>query len=266
MRRTLLWTIALGIDVLGLLMQSRARQAARGPETCGRPGRGPDTLTIRAATFRVLVLTKHAGYYHRSIPAAVVAIHTLGARHGFSVLATEDAGVFSDDGLQPFAAVIFLNTTGDIFAPEQRTALQRYIRAGGGFVGIHAALDTERGWAWYHRLLGADFASHPPIQTARLIVSSAADSLTPTLPETWERTDEWYNYRALPESVEVLVSVDEQSYRGGTMGRSHPVTWLHEFEEGRVWYTAMGHTTCSYSEGPFLDHMLGGILYAAREG
>jgi type 1 glutamine amidotransferase len=266
-RRLLLWAIALCVLLIALLFEVRARRAARGPETCrGSDERvGPDTITVRPSSFRVLVFTKHQGYSHRSIPAAVAAVHTLGARHGFTVLATDDANLFVGDALRAFAAVIFLNTTGNILSDEQKAAVERYVHAGGGIVGIHSALDTESGWAWYHRLLGAYFADHPPVQRARLIVSSAAEGRGPRLPQPWERTDEWYNYRTPPESVNVLVSVDEESYRGGTMGRSHPVSWSHDFEGGRAWYTAMGHTTCTYSEGPFLDHVLGGILYAARE-
>ena len=267
MRRLLLWTGALSLLLIALLLEVRARRAARGPETCRGSGERvePDTMTVRPSSFRVLVLTKHRGYSHRSIPAAVAAVHTLGARHGFTILATDDASLFADGTLHAFAAVIFLNTTGNILSEEQKTALERYVHAGGGVVGIHSALDTESGWAWYHRLLGADFANHPPVQRARLVVTSASEGRSLQVPRPWERTDEWYNYRAQPESVNVLVSVDEGSYRGGRMGRSHPVTWSHDFEGGRAWYTAMGHTTCSYSEGPFLDHVLGGILYAAKE-
>ncbi len=266
MRRALLWANALAIALLGLLVYVRARQVAR-EETCASDvARGPDTVTVRPASFRVLVFTRREGYIHRSVPAAVRALHTLGARQGFTVMATDDPAVFSDEGLRPFAAVIFLSTTGNnILSEEQRAAFERYTHAGGGFVGIHSALATEEGWAWYHRLLGAEFAGHPPIQNARLVVSPAVDGPAPPLPQPWERTDEWYNYRALPESVAVLVSVDEGSYRGGKMGRSHPISWFRDFEGGRVWYTAMGHTACSYSEGPFLAHILGGILYAARE-
>jgi type 1 glutamine amidotransferase len=224
----------------------------------------PDTLTVRPSTFRVLVFTKRQGYSHRSIPAAVGAVHTLGARHGFTVLATDDPSLFEKDVLPAFAAVIFLNTSGNILSEEQKAAFERYVHAGGGVVGIHSALDTEHRWTWYHRLLGADFAGHPPVQRARLIVSSASNGISPSLSQPWERADEWYNYRAVPEGVKVLLSVDEWSYRGGKMGRSHPVTWYHDFDGGRAWYTAMGHTTCSFSEPPFLDHILGGILYAAR--
>ena len=262
MKRLLLWGLALTVLLTAVHLRSRAREAARGEDVCADAPRrpAPDTLTVQPSSFRILVFTRHTGYAHRSIPAAVAALHQLGARHGFTVLPTDDPSRFTDDVLRAFAAVVFLNTTGSVLDDQQKTAFQRYIRSGGGFVGIHGALDSESRWAWYHRLAGASFLSHPPIQRARLIVSSP-DGAERSRP--WERTDEWYDYRALPESVTVVVSVDETSYRGGKMGRTHPVTWYHSFESGRAWYTAMGHTTCSYSEPRFLEHLLVGLRYAA---
>jgi type 1 glutamine amidotransferase len=62
--------------------------------------------------------------------------------------------------------------------------------------------------------------------------------------------------------VQVLASIDESSYGGGAMG-DHPIAWQHEFEGGRAWYTAGGHTRESYSEPEFLRHLLGGIQFAA---
>jgi type 1 glutamine amidotransferase len=117
-------------------------------------------------------------------------------------------------------------------------------------------------WAWYHRLLGADFLRHPRIQPTSLLLANPSDPLSRTLPQPWRRTDEWYDFHVAPESVAVLVRVDETTYRGGGMGMWHPVSWYHPFDGGRAWYTAMGHTTCSYSEEPFLDHHLAGIRYA----
>jgi type 1 glutamine amidotransferase len=149
---------------------------------------------------------------------------------------------------------------------EQQAAFTRYIRRGGGFVGVHSASDTEHHWEWYHRLLGAEFVAHPPIQRAHLRVEDRSHLSTRVLPREWTRTDEWYDFRAPPPSnARILVSVDETSYAGGHMGASHPVSWSQEFDGGRAWYTAMGHTTCSYAEPAFLTHLAGGILWAAGE-
>src|SRR5690606_32243636 len=109
---------------------------------------------------------------------------------------------------------------------EQKAAFERFIQNGGGFVGIHSATDTEYGWAWYGELVGAYFADHPAISTATLILEDSTHPSAKTLPETWEHRDEWYNFHSNPrENVNVILSVDESTYEGGTMGGDHPISW-----------------------------------------
>jgi type 1 glutamine amidotransferase len=216
----------------------------------------------RHAPFRVLVFSKTTGFRHDSIAAGVAAIRGLGKGFGFEVEATEDAAAFTAAGLRPYRAVVFLNTTGDVLDEAQQRAFEGYVRGGGGYVGVHAASDTEYGWPWYGRLVGAWFASHPQPQTATVRLRAEAAPSVASLPRAWSRTDEWYNFRRAPEGVEVLAELDESSYQGGTMG-AHPVVWQHAFDGGRAWYTAMGHTKESYTDPPFLLHLLGGIGYAA---
>ena len=142
--------------------------------------------------------------------------------------------------------------------------MERFIQNGGGFVGIHSATDTEYDWAWYGQLVGSYFDGHPAIQEAEVDVVDNAHLSTSGLPNPWLRTDEWYNFDPDPTgSVTVLLTVDESTYSGGTMGNPHPIAWFHEFDNGRSWYTAMGHTEASYSEPLFRQHLLGGIRYAA---
>ena len=118
---------------------------------------------------RVLVFSATKAFRHDSIPAGVTAIRELGARHGFAVTATENASWFTDPRLRRFAVVVFLSTTGDVLDDAQQTAFRRYIRRGGGFAGVHAAADTEYGWDWYGRLLGARFLRHPAVQPATIL-------------------------------------------------------------------------------------------------
>jgi cytochrome c len=215
--------------------------------------------------FRVLAFTKTAGFRHASIPAALKALRELGARNGFAVDATEDPRAFTDANLARYAVVAFVLTTGDVLDDARQAALERYIRAGHGFVGVHSAADTEHGWAWYGRLVGAYFRSHPAIQTASLDVDRRHVS-TAGLPARWSRRDEWYNFATNPRpAVRVLATLDESTYApgDGAMGRDHPIAWAHQFEGGRAWYTGGGHTDESYSEPLFRAHLLGGIRYAA---
>ena len=139
--------------------------------------------------------------------------------------------------------MVFLNTTGDVLNATQQTAFESYIRGGGGYVGVHAAADTEYDWPFYGNLVGAYFASHPAIQQANVRVENRAHAATAHLPQTWTRTDEWYNYRTNARSTaRVLATLDESSYSGGGMGADHPHAWCKTFEGGRSFYTGGGHT------------------------
>ncbi|NJN18409.1 MAG: ThuA domain-containing protein [Oscillochloris sp.] len=212
----------------------------------------------------LLVFSKTAGYRHASISDGIAAIQTIGVEYGLRVDTTEDAAIFSDQGLAPYRAVIFLNTTGDILDAAQEAAFERYIRAGNGYVGVHAASDTEYDWAWYGGLVGAYFADHPAIQTATVQTSDQSHPSTVGLPAAWQRRDEWYNFGSLPPAeAQILLTIDEESYSGGTMGDLHPLSWAQQYDGGRSWYTAMGHTGESFSEPLFLAHLSGGILWAA---
>ena len=214
--------------------------------------------------FSVLVFSKTTGFRHDSIPQGIAALEALGAEHGFAVDRTEDAARFSDAVLAPYKVVVFLNTTGDVLDTGEKAAFERYIRSGGGFVGVHSASDTEYGWPWYGRLIGTWFASHPQIQRATVHIADPDHPSMKGLPLLWERTDEWYNFRSNPRgAVQVLATLDEATYSGGAMGADHPIAWCHEMEGGRSWYTAMGHTQESYAEPLFRLHLLGGIESAA---
>jgi type 1 glutamine amidotransferase len=214
---------------------------------------------------RVLVFSRTAGFRHDSIPAGIAAIRQLGTQNGFAVDATEDASAFTAANLAQYQAVVWLSTTGDVLNATQQAAFEAYVSGGGGYVGVHAAADTEYDWPWYGGCAGAYFASHPAQQQASLIVEDRTNDSTAHLPATWSRFDEWYNYRTNPRgAVNVLIRLDESSYSGGTMGADHPITWWHDVGSGRAWYTGLGHTIESYSETAFTRLLLGGIRVAAR--
>ena len=210
----------------------------------------------------VLVFSKTAGFHHESIPDGIAAIQKLGEENGFRVDTTTNAAFFNEENLQNYAAVVFLNTTGGVLNHYQKAAFERYIQAGGGFAGIHSATDTEYHWGWYNRLVGAYFLDHPPVQEAVLDIVNKQHLSTRHLPDQWIRTDEWYSFRDLNENVTVLITLDENTVEGGTRMGYRPVSWYHDFDGGRSFYTALGHTSESYSEKAFLQHLLGGIRYA----
>lgn len=216
--------------------------------------------------FRVLVFSKTSGFRHDSIPKGIALVQALGAAHGFGVDASEDASRFTRKGLAAYRVVIFLNTTGEVLNNRQQAAFEAYIRAGGGWVGVHSAADTEHAWAFYGMLLGggAWFMSHPAIQAATLRVEQGNHPSTRHYPPSFPFTDEWYNFQANPRGrVQVLLTLDEASYDpgSGAMG-DHPIAWFHFLGRGRAWYTNMGHRSETYGDPSFAQHLLGGILWA----
>ncbi|WP_030572827.1 ThuA domain-containing protein [Streptomyces aureocirculatus] len=223
-----------------------------------------------AAAFRVLVFSKVTNFPHDSIRAGVEAVEKLGAEHGFEVEATDDAAVFSDDRLARFQAVVFNNTnstpeSGDLLDAGQRAALQKYVRGGGGWVGLHAASASERDWGWYEGLVGAIFDKHPQVQTGRVKVLDQAHPSTKGLPQLWERSEEWYNWRANPTGkVHTLAQIKvRDGVEGLDEGVDHPWSWCQNYDGGRSWYTAGGHAASAFAEQDFLRHLLGGIQWAA---
>lgn len=240
-----------------LLLTAAAVPSGTAPSGTAPAGEGPRDGES------VLVFSKTAGFRHDSIPDGIEALQQLGAEGGFTVEATEDAGVFTPEKLAAYDAVVFLSTTGDVLDESQQAAFEGYIEDGGGYAGIHAAADTEYEWPWYGGLVGAWFDSHPLIQPATVQVEDRAHPATAHLGTAWERTDEWYNYRSSPrENVHVLAALDEGSYTGGNMGGDHPIAWCHEYEGGRAFYTGGGHTKESYADPAFRAHLLGGVRWA----
>jgi cytochrome c len=214
---------------------------------------------------RVLVFSKTKGYRHEAIGVGKLTFLELGQKNDFEVDTTENSNFFNEDSLKRYRAVVFLNTTMDVLDPVQQADFKRFIEAGGGFMGIHAAADTEYEWPWYGDLLGAYFKSHPKTQQAKFKKAQESE-LTKNLPAEWIRTDELYNYKRISKDINVLYTLDETSYEGGENGDYHPIAWYHEFDGGRSFYTGMGHTPESYADSLFRDHLVQGIKYAIGEG
>ena len=220
-------------------------------------------FSFKAKTPKILVFSKTAGFHHSSIPAGIAAIQKLGQENNFLVDTTTDSTKFTKKNLKQYAAVIFLSTTGNVLSDEEQTAFEQYIQSGKGYVGIHAATDTEYGWPWYNKLVGAYFKIHPKQQQATLNIVDTTFIATKNLPRVWKRFDEWYNFRDTHwDDVHVLITIDETSYTGGQNGSFHPMSWYHSYDGGRAFYTELGHTDESYVDPLYLGHILGGIKYA----
>ncbi|GAB3704257.1 hypothetical protein GCM10027592_35390 [Spirosoma flavus] len=251
--RVLMLTGALAMATAGTSETALAQTMAKRTTAASSSAAAPLALN------RVLVFSKTKGFRHSSIPAGKMALMKLGKENGFAVDTTEDASKFTEANLKQYGAVIWLSTTGNVLDDAQQAAFERYIQAGGGYVGIHAAADTEYDWPWYNKLVGAYFLSHPKQQNAEIEIVDKSHPSTKMLPDRWKRWDEWYNYKSIQTDLKVLGKLDEKTYEGGKNGDNHPFIWHHEVDGGKAFYTGGGHTDESYTDAMFLQHILGGI-------
>ena len=215
---------------------------------------------------RILVFSSTTGFRHKSIEAGKTAFIKIGTEKNWNVDTTEDATVFTETNLKQYGTVIFLNTTGNVLNDEQQVAFQKYIQAGGGFVGIHAATDTEYDWPWYNNLVGAYFESHPRPQTALYTIVNKNHPSVDFMPDTLRRMEEIYNFKSFKkELVNVLITIDEKSYTGGKMPDYHPIAWYHTYDGGRAFYTEWGHHPEAFTEPLFLQHIAGAIKWTLKK-
>jgi type 1 glutamine amidotransferase len=213
---------------------------------------------------KILVFSKTNGYRHASIADGTKALGFMANENGWQISFTEDSLQFNQKNLAKFDVLVLLSPTGNVWGTEEKAALMQFVKKGGGVLGIHAATDCESNWHWYNQMIGGTFESHPAgTPMAQLDVVKANHPATKHLKPTWIRTDEWYNFKNLQPDNQVLMTIDETTYEGGKNGAYHPVSWYKPFEGGRVFYTALGHTPQSYTEPLYLEHIRGGILYAA---
>jgi type 1 glutamine amidotransferase len=219
-------------------------------------------LKADAKKHAVLIFCLTKGYHHASIADGIAAIQKMGADHNFNVDTTTDVNAFKYENLKKYNTLIFLSPTGTgVFNEEQKSALKQYVHNHGGIVGIHAATDFCYEWEWYGQMMGAFFLKHPKIQDAKLNIILPKNKLVRGLPQVWTHKDEWYNFKYVNPDLKVLIKIDETSYTGGSMNNDHPISWYHDFDGGKIFYTALGHTKECYSDPLFLGHVLAGIKY-----
>ncbi|MDR2981533.1 MAG: ThuA domain-containing protein [Puniceicoccales bacterium] len=250
MRKHILFLAPLLAFFLGTL-------GIRGDQVASKP------VSQEPAPFKVLIYSRTTAGRHDVIPAGIAALEKMAPSGNFTVEKTENPEAFTDANLQKFAVIVFMNTTGDILDETGKAVFQKFVESGGGFVGVHAATDTEHNWPWYGRTIGAYFINHPRIQPAYIDVVDGGHPATAHLPKRWKMVDEWYNFKNVQEDNHVLLNLDETSYEGGKNGKSHPAAWTRTAGKGRVFYTALGHRKEVFSDPDFIIHLRNGILWAA---
>jgi type 1 glutamine amidotransferase len=230
---------------------------------------------VKWKNVKILVYTKNGkGYVHDNIESAVKAIERLGKEKGFTVTAGNDASVFTEDNLKQYTFLLFANTNNDVFdTNEQRLAFRKYIESGGGFVGLHSVLGTERNWTWFKMMLGGSFAWHPKFQPLKLKVIDASHASAKDVPVTWTKEDECYFMKEMYPGIKVFLAHDLTSIgkeeeekvksNSGSFTRYYPAAWYQNFDGGIIWITTLGHNKKDYEDPTYLNHIFQGMQFVA---
>lgn len=213
-------------------------------------------------SFSILVITETQGWVHESINSGLNLIEDIGNKNNFNVYYSDDSSVITYNNLKNFNSIIFLNTTGNILSNKEQNVMEEFIRSGRGFLGVHSAADTEYEWDWYGNLVGAYYRSHPDVMSAKIL--TVENKITDHLDSEWKIEDEWYNFDYTNENIKILLNLDESSYEGGDHPDYHPITWYHEYDGGRSFYTGLGHTNQVYKDNRFIKLLEKGILYVSK--
>lgn len=225
----------------------------------------------------VLVYTKNGkGYVHENIPSAVAAIQKLSGEKGFKLTVSDDPSVFTEENLKQYTFLLFPSTNNDVFdTEEQRVAFRRYIQAGGGFVGLHSVIGTERNWRWFKLMLGCSFAWHPRFQPLEIKVLDKDHPSVGGMPAVWKKEDECYFIKEYNPGVTVVMAHDLSAMKPNETDAAkikdyaeyfsdyYPAAWYHEFDGGTVWITTLGHDKKDYQDPTYVNHILQGMAYVA---
>ncbi len=227
---------------------------------------------------KVLVYTKNGkGYVHENIPYAVKSIQKLGLQYGFKTDVSEDAAVFTEENLKQYSLLIFTSTNNDVFdTDDQRLAFRHFIEAGGGFVGIHSVVGTERNWTWFKMMLGGTFAWHPKFQKYQIRVIDPSHPSVMGLPKVWEKEDECYFQKEMYPGIHTVMAQDLRSLNeaekekivahAGSYSTLYPAVWYQPFDGGTIWITALGHDKKDYEDPVYIQHIFQGIKFVASQG
>ena len=214
-------------------------------------------------SYSVLVITETKGWVHDSIESGLKLIQNIGNKNNFNVYHSDNSSVITYKNLKEIKTIIFLNTTEEILTDVEQKVMESFIKSGKGFVGVHAAADTEYNWQWYGKLVGAYYRNHPEVMNGKILTIN--HKITNHLDSEWEIEDEWYNFDYVNYDINILLNLDEDSYIGGEHPDYHPITWYHEYDGGRSFYTGLGHTKEVYEDERFIKLLEKGILYASFE-
>ncbi|MFI5378822.1 MAG: ThuA domain-containing protein [Tepidisphaerales bacterium] len=244
----------------------------------------PAKATVPPARPRkVLCFTAAAGFYHTSIPFCARAIQLMGNKTGaWQAVISNDKFMFELETLAQFDAVMMCSTTGSLFGDKSandrlRKSFLDFVASGKGLAGSHAATDCSYDWKEYGDMIGGFFQGHPFGKHFTKIDDPASPINAAFKGQGFDFSDEMYTFRTpySREKLHILMSIDmaktkldddpaRPGFKKGENRDDHDyaISWIREYEKGRVFYCSYGHNHQIFWTPPVLQHFLDGLQYA----
>jgi type 1 glutamine amidotransferase len=241
--------LALAVSALPALAQTSGHDSIA-------PAPHPKQIHLK----HVLVIGQTKGFEHDSVSTAMDAIFQMGKQSGLwdtmlrtdTELLTKKKLGNNSKNLDYFDAIVFTSTTGELDMDDsQKTDMISAIKEDGkGFIGIHAALDTNYKWPEYGEMIGGYFDQHPWMTFQAPIITEDPDfPAVRHFPKAFVKYDEIYQPKDWSrDKVNVLLSLDPDKLDYNNNPRVHrtdhdfPVAWSKMYGKGRVFYSTLGHT------------------------
>ncbi len=239
---------------------------------------------------KLLVFSLCKGFYHSAIPCGQATFEAMGKKSGaFEAVVSDDIAMFEPDNLKQFDAVMFNNTTGELFMPKNedlekmsdaekkkaadydallKKSLLDFVKSGKGLIGIHAATDAFYQWPEYGAMMGGYFDGHPWNERVGIKIDDPDSPINAAFKgENFLIADEIYQLRDYSRKTHrVLLSLDAETTDMTKDGmkradKDYAISVIREYEGGRIFYCAFGHRNRVFYTKDVLEHMLTGIQY-----
>jgi uncharacterized protein len=176
-------------------------------------------------------------------------------KSGINITFTMDPNDLNEANLAHYDALI-VYANHDTISNSQADALLGFVKGGKGFIPLHCASWCFRNNPEVVELIGGQFKSHKYNSFPAVIVKQDHDVAQGIAPFVTE--DETYVHSKLASDIQVITERVE--------GEHHePYTWVKNYGQGRVFYTAYGHDDKTFLNQGFLDLVRNGILWAVGD-
>jgi uncharacterized protein len=201
---------------------------------------------------------------HHPRETSEIAAHDL-REAGFAVELSDTLDSFLDEARLKACDLIVPNWTMGQITGEQEGTLLRAIESGVGLGGFHGGMgDAFRNSTGYQFMVGGQFVAHPGNHKDYVVrIVRNSDPIVAGLGDFSVHSEQYFMH--VDPSNEVLATTTFQTKDAPWVnGAVMPVVWKRTYGQGRVFYSAIGHSPREFEVPQVREITKRGLLWASR--